>query len=123
MTAVNYDFTIEQGAKLAKRFQYNDAAGVPVPLTGFSGRMHIRENLPEATVLLDMTTANGKIVFETDGDVGRIDWVVGADETEAGTLDWASGVYDMEVIEDADPTNVIRLLEGKVKVSNEVTRQ
>jgi len=120
MRATTFDFEIEQGAKLVKRFQFNDADGTPVPLTGFSGRMQLREAVEETTVLLEMTTANGKIIFETGGDVGRIDWLVGAVETEGFTF--VAAVYDFEIFEDADLDNVTRLLEGKVKVDPEVTR-
>jgi len=122
MTAATFDFEIEQGAKLSKRFQYNDEDGVAVPLTGFSGRMQIRETQDDGTILLEMTTANGRIIFEAGAVIGQIDWLVGATLTETGTLDWVSGVYDMEIVEDADPDNVIRLLEGKVTVDLEVTR-
>jgi len=104
------------------RFQYNDEDGVAVPLTGFSGRMQIRETQDDGTILLEMTTANGRIIFEAGAVIGQIDWLVGATLTETGTLDWVSGVYDMEIVEDADPDNVIRLLEGKVTVDLEVTR-
>jgi hypothetical protein len=122
MTAATFDFKIEQGAKISKRFQYNDEDGTPVPLTGFSGRMQIRETQDDTTILLELTTANGRIIFEAAAEVGRIDWLVGATDTETGTLDWQSGVYDFEIFEDADADNVIRLLEGKVKVDLEVTR-
>jgi hypothetical protein len=122
MTAATFDFKIEQGAKISKRFQYNDEDGTPVPLTGFSGRMQIRETQDDTTVLLELTTANGRIIFEAAAEVGRIDWDVGATLTETGTLDWQSGVYDFEIFEDADADNVIRLLEGKVTVDLEVTR-
>ena len=122
MTAATFDFKIEQGAKLSKRFQYNDEDGVAVPLTGFSGRMQIRETQDDATILLELTTANSRIIFEDGAVVGQIDWLVGATLTETGTLDWLSGVYDFEIVEDADPDNVIRLLEGKVTVDLEVTR-
>lgn len=122
MTAATFDFKIEQGAKLSKRFQYNDEDGVAVPLTGFSGRMQIRETTDDTVILLELTTANTRIIFEAGAVVGQIDWFVGALDTETGTLDWLSGVYDFEVVEDADPDNVIRLLEGKVTVDREVTR-
>jgi len=122
MTAATFDFKIEQGAKLSKRFQYNDEDGVAVPLTGFSGRMQIRETTADNTILLELTTANSRIIFEAGAVIGQIDWLVGATDTESGTLDWLSGVYDFEIVEDADPDNVIRLLEGKVTVDLEVTR-
>lgn len=119
-TAATFDFEIEQGAKLAKRFQYNDEDGTPVPLTGFSGRMQIRETTDAPTFIIELTTANGGIIFEAGGDVGRIEWFIGATVTEA--MDFGKAVYDFEIHEDADVDNVIRLLEGKVTLDFEVTR-
>jgi hypothetical protein len=120
MSAAQYEVLIEAGAKLARTFLYKDADGVAVPLTGFSGRMQIRESADSTTILHEMTTANGGLIFEAAAVVGQIEMYIGATATEAFTF--SKAVYDLEVVNDGDAEDVIRLLEGDVTVSPNVTR-
>lgn len=120
MSAAQYEVAIEAGAKLARTFLYKDADGVAVPLTGFSGRMQIRESAESTTVLHEMTTANGGLIFEAGAVVGQIEMYIGATATEAFTF--SKAVYDLEVVNDSDAEDVIRLLEGDATVSPNVTR-
>lgn len=120
MSAAKYEVAIEQGAKLARTFLYQDSDGVAVPLTGFSGRMQIRESAEDTTVLHEMTTANGGLIFEAAAVIGQIEMYIGATDTDA--FAFSKAVYDLEVFDDGDVDNVIRLLEGDVTVSPNVTR-
>lgn len=120
MPAAQYDIVIEQGAKYLKVFSYKDEDGVAVPLTGFEARMHIREALDSTGILLELTTANGRIILEEGGNTGEIKLYIGATDTEV--IDWVAGTYDLELVETADLDNVIRLLKGSVEVDLEVTR-
>jgi hypothetical protein len=120
MSAAQYEVAIEAGAKLARTFLYKDADGVAVPLTGKSGRMQMREDPENPTILHEMTTANGGLIFEAAAVVGQIEMYIGATDTEAFTF--SKACYDLEVVDDGDPDDVIRLLEGDVTVSPNVTR-
>lgn len=120
MSAGELNIEIEQGAKFLKTLRWKDALDAPISLAGFEARMHVRESKDADTILLELTTGNGKIELEPGGDTGLIRLYVGATETAA--LDWVAGVYDLEIVETADPENVTRLVEGKVKVSLEVTK-
>ncbi len=125
MAAGRYDFEIEQSAKLYKVLTWQDSTGAAVPLTGYSARMQIRESFEdddlENPVLLELTTANGRIVLEDGAVEGQIELKVGADITEAIT--WTAAVHDLIIINDADPTDVTRLVQGRVRVSPDVTKR
>ena len=120
MAASTYDFiddnAFEQGATLARRFIWQDSAGVPVNLLGYTARMQVRKNVIDPTVLLSLTTENAGIVL--GGSAGTID--LAATATQMAALTWRTGVYDLELIA-ADGT-VTRLLSGSVEMSPEVTR-
>ena len=116
MTAVTHNFIIEQGTTLSKVFVWKDSAGVPINLTGYTARIQSRPTARSATVYLDATTANGKIVI--DAENGKV--TLGLTSNETSALDWISGVYDLE-LEDSSGT-VTRLSQGSITISQEVTR-
>lgn len=90
--------------------------GKPVDLTGFTARMQIRRNIADASAVLDLTTANGGITL--GGAAGTIRILATATATAALTI--SAGFYDLELIDGAGA--VLRLLQGTVTVSKEVTR-
>jgi len=116
MTAVTHNFTIEQGATLAKVFVWKDSSGAVINLTGYSARLQSRPTTGSATIYLEANTSNGAIVI--DAVNGKITLSLTSHETSA--LDWLSGVYDLE-LEDASGT-VTRLAQGSITISKEVTR-
>lgn len=111
--AGKYNITIEQGATYTKTFTWKDSDGNAVDLTGYSGRMHIRENYKTEDVLLDVEP-----YMTLGGAAGTISITISDDITSALTFD--SAVYDLE-LEDSDGV-VTRLLEGSVTLSKEVTK-
>ena len=142
MAAEQLDLNMEQGSRFTLAFTYVDDEldengdpvlddnGDPVPgeprdFTGWSARMQVRKTFG-SPVLIDLT--NEQITLGSDGSV-VID--IGADltdnliEVSGSRIGQAikTGVYDLEIVEDADPTNVERLLEGKVNVDPNVTRE
>lgn len=126
MAAGRYSFAIEQGATTKFEIQYTDSDANPIDLTGYSARMHIRETYDSANTILAMTN-----VLESDGtginlnglsntqplSEGKIGVYISADKTAAFTFDQA--VYDLELV---NGTEVIRLIQGTIKLSREVTR-
>lgn len=94
-------------------------AFAPIDISGYSARMHCRT--AKDTVdppLLTLSTANGRI--SVTGAHGIIDLLVAAADTAAIT--WASAFYDMEIFSSDVTPLVIRIVEGRVSVSKEVTR-
>lgn len=114
MTPAKIDLTIYQGATFRKSFVWK-ADGVAVDLTGYTARMHIRENLEDASAAITLTTENGGITL--GGNTGQIDMLITATQTAAITF--SSAVYDLELVNGSE---VVRFCMGKVIVSKEVTR-
>ena len=117
MSAGKLNITIEQGAKFDKTFTYETAAGVAIDLTGRTGRMDIRD-VKGGTMLFELreTPAPGQGTITTGGVLGTVRLEIGADLTAAITT-WTTGFYDLELELTSTPTDVIRLIEGKVKAN------
>jgi hypothetical protein len=124
MAAGQYNFTIEQGVTVKKQFTYKNSAGTPVDIgTGYEVRMQIRDTIGSETKIGDFDTeANNFLsVIETSGSAisGTIELLIPATSTSLYTFDTA--VYDLELEHSATNT-VTRLLQGRIKLSKEVTR-
>ena len=116
MSSSRHNFTIEQGTTLMKPFIWKDSDGVPVDLTGYTAKMQVRQSPQSGTVLLELSTTNGRITL--GGASGTITLALIASTTAA--INWRRGVYDIELTS-GDGT-VTRLIEGEIQVSKEVTR-
>ena len=88
----------------------------PIDLTGCTARMQVRSEVESATVLLELTTANGGIVI--DGPAGKLILHLPPKATTA--ISWESGVWDLEVVHPNG--DVTRLVQGTISVLPEVTR-
>lgn len=124
MAAGNYSFTIEQGTTFTRVFKYKDENGAPVDLTGYDVRMQIRSSFDSA-VLASLTSGSGDFVVSVppdaaDGvtDKNQIKLTISATNTAAYTFDQA--LYDIEL--ESETGVVTRLLQGKIKLSREVTK-
>lgn len=117
MSAGYLDLYIEQGATYDQPFVWKDGNGNPVNITGYTARMQIRKSVSATSVIIELTTENGRITL--GGAAGTIDLLIDADDTAA--LEQFAGVYDLEL--ESNTGFVTRLLEGQVTVSKEVTRE
>jgi len=131
MSAGRYNFYIEQGATFKTDLAYKDSSGNPIDLTLYTGRMQIRPTVTSDTVYLTLTSSlNGdgtglnfsgsnNSLPPTSGTVG----VVIASCTSSN-LSWTGDAYyDIELYSGSgDCAYTVRLLEGKVRLSKEVTR-
>lgn len=128
MPALERNIVIEQGAKFsfAATLYRADPSGLTEfvvggerktftarNLTGWTGRAHVRETFESSTTLATMTVTLG-------GTAGTVTATLGADVTAALTAGW--GVWDLEIVETADVTNVERKFAGTVQITREVTR-
>ena len=116
MSAAKYDIEIEQGATFATTLVWNDSAGDPMDLTGYTAKMHIRRTVASEDLLLELSTENDRIVL--GGALGTVALEIDADTTHE--IDWQQAVYDLEVT--ALDGVVTRLISGDVLVSFGVTR-
>jgi hypothetical protein len=130
MAAGKHNFTIEQGADFDPFITYRnppvdpindpDTPGAPIDITGFGARMQVRTASKNGTIVLDLDIAGSEIVL-TDPVNGQLQIQVPAATTAALTAAQFTPIafYDLELIDLSG--RVIRLLEGTVKFSAEVT--
>lgn len=89
---------------------------VPIDLTGYTAIMHIRSKQPSDEVILDLTTANGRITL--GGTNGGITLEVAGGDT--ALLKKGKYVYDLKLI---SAGNIIsRFIQGKIAIDAQVTR-
>jgi len=127
MPAGRYNFVIEQGATFQLDLQYNDSNNAPIDLTGYSGRLQIRQTIPSTAVLLCLSSSlrpdgTGINFSGSNGTTpptsGSIGIYISAVSSSQLTFDQA--VYDLEI--ESSGGFVTRLIEGNVQLSKEVTR-
>ena len=130
MAAGIYNFTIEQGTTFQRTFKYKDANGNSLDLKNHSVRMQIRDKLADetsSTILNEFVSGSnasgGLFILSSSstapsGTLDQFTLFISASTTE--NMSFKSAVYDIE-IEDTGSI-VTRLLQGKIKISKEVTR-
>jgi len=127
MPAGKYNFLIEQGATFQLELQYKDSNNNPIDLSGYSGRLQIRQTIPSTVVLLCLSSSlrpdGTGINFSgsngtTSPTSGSIGIYISAISSSQLTFDQA--VYDLEI--ESSGGFVTRLIEGNVQLSKEVTR-
>ena len=116
MTAAVYNFVLEQGTSLTKRLVWKDSNNVPVNLFGYTARMQVRESFDSVTKLIELTTENGKI--ELTAATGTVALIFEPEDTVDAY--WTSAKYDLELVSSIG--KVTRLLKGKFKLLQEITR-
>jgi hypothetical protein len=112
MGATQLPIEIEQGADFDLLVA---VVGGPDDLTGWTGRMQIRELKASADVLYE--TIAGVTI-----NVGADTVAIHVPCTETVTFDWDRGVYDV-LITSGDATSAHRIVEGKVTLDRAVTRE
>lgn len=117
MATFKVKLEIDQGSDFSKHLTWRAGEPLaPVDLTGCTARMHVRADLENPTVLLDLNTENGGILL--GGASGSVEIVIAAAQTEGIT--WSDAVYDLEIVFPGG--RVRRLLKGTVEIYPEVTR-
>lgn len=86
----------------------------PIDLTGYSGRMQVRD-ADTNTQQYELTTVNGGLVF--GGAAGTITFFIAHTETDDPTYD--DCVYDLEIVDTTG--DVIPLLSGSFKLQDQIT--
>jgi len=126
MPAGRYSFIIEQGATFTVELQYKDSNGVPIDLTGYSGRMQVRPNAASSTVYITLSSSlnpdgTGINFSGSNGSTPPTSGSIGLCISAASSslLNFDIAAYDLEIY---SGSFVSRILEGQVKLSKEVTR-
>jgi hypothetical protein len=115
MAAGIYNFTIEQGTTFTRTFKYKDANGDPVDLSSHAVRMQIRKNI--GGDLISSFTEEGTDKF-TVGGTGNNEFTLSISASTTASYTFSTAVYDIEIELGGVVT---RLLQGKIKLSKEVT--
>lgn len=130
MAAGKYSFIIEQGATLDFEIRYKDSNGNPISLEGYNGRMQIRPSPESETVYLTLSSTlnsdgTGLNFSGSSGTVPLSSGSIGiyVASCTSSLLNFNEAYYDLELYQGSEScAYTIRLLEGKVKLSKEVTR-
>jgi hypothetical protein len=130
MSAGKYSFTIEQGATFTLELQYKDGNEVPIDLTGYSGRMQIRPTVTSPTVILTLSSSlksdgTGLNFSGSNGNMPRSSGSIGIyiSSCTSSMLEFSQAYYDLEIYSGSgNCPYTVRLIEGQVRLSNEVTR-
>ena len=129
--AATYDIPVEQGATLRLAFVRaeadEDGVPQPVPLRNVVAKMQIRLKARASQAVLTLTSdttspdysPHANLTLEPDGETGRIDVYLGATATDQLVRDC---VYDLELHSTTNADEVIRLIQGAIKVNLQVTR-
>lgn len=143
MSAGIYNFTIEQGASFALELEYTDSNGDPVDLTNYFAEMQIASNYADYNRTIYTTLLGGSYTgypsnatgisltgayddYElTDGKIGII---MHPATTVSLGQQFDTAFYDLELYTTTNglysgiKNYSIRLLQGRIKISKEVTR-
>ena len=115
------DIYIDQGASFMLPKILLSPLGLPVDLTGFSGRGAIRAKAQDVAPVAELTVTiadalTGRYNVELDAAASALIPLTGSDYSRPGVF-----CYDVELFETAG-TKVVRVLNGKAYISPEVTK-
>lgn len=121
MPAGVYNFNVEQGVGMHFTVEYRDGSGAPKDLTDWFARGQIKSRMsdcdPIAEFVIEFTDrAEGKLKVGLPPDA-LTDVKIKGNRYDS----FLEAVYDIELYK-ADDDEVIRLLNGTVKISPEVTK-
>jgi hypothetical protein len=104
------------GLPFVQEMQLFESELIPLDLLGCSLRMQIRKTVEDSTVLVELSSSNGKIII-VDAALGIFKLSLTGNET----LNLKSGVYDIELTF-VDSTIVPKVLSGEFIADLTVTR-
>jgi hypothetical protein len=113
--AGQYDITIDRGTTLLRTFTVTDSSNVPVNYTGYTAKMQVRKDHSATNVIVEASTANGRITLN---NLGVVTLAI-ADEVTA-TFPVGTAYYDILLTSPAG--DAIKFMEGKFIVQPSVTR-
>jgi hypothetical protein len=131
MSAGRYSFIIEQGTTVNFEIQYSDASGKPIDLTGYNGKMQLKSNYADNSPTIYLTLSSS---LNSDGTGLNFSGSSGTKPPTSGSIGiyisscTSSGLmfdtafYDLEIYSGSNCPYTVRVLEGKVTLSKEVTR-
>ena len=127
MAAGKYSFVNEQGATTNFQIHWTDDTGTPIDLTGYQARMQVRPSVESSDIIIALSSSLADscgtgIHLSGSNDItplqsGSIGIYISAQSSSL--LNFNEAFYDLELVKGCE---VLRLVEGKVKLSKNVTR-
>jgi hypothetical protein len=113
---IKSNLQINQGATFRKKWIWKPG-GIPVNLTGYTGRAQFKtEKGDDTPALATLTTENGGVLLGADGAVQMY-----IKDTDTAGYNWTDAVYDLELKAPGADGDVTRFAEGSATVDPEVT--
>jgi hypothetical protein len=123
MAAGKYSFTIEQGSTVDFSIIYKDSTGTPVDLTYYSSKMQIRPYPGSNDVIVTLSSSlngDGTGLNMTNAVSGTIGIFIAS--CTSSMFNFTEASYDLDIISGSGDCPIVnRILEGKVRLSKEVT--
>jgi hypothetical protein len=131
MAAGKYSWVLEQGTTINFEIQYADSNGNPIDLTGYNGKMQLKSGYADNNPTIYLTLSSS---LNPDGTGLNFSGSNGTTPPTSGSigiyiysctssmLEFDTALYDLEIYSGSDCPYTVRLLEGQVKLSREVTR-
>lgn len=113
-----YNIVANQGSTFSRTIVWRDPAKKPILMEGYKARMQVRKTTDSSTVVLELTTENGRISLHRTN--GQITLLV-SDEIMAAIPE-DKYVYDLELIAPTSDVYIYKLIQGNFVVRSEVTR-
>lgn len=117
------DICIFQGATFSQTLFWEVGnPPAPVNLTNYSAKLQVRSSPKSKAVIIELSTANGRIALGTGGDLsdGAINlFISAADSGQLSVCEEVKAVYDLEM---TSGSTVSRILQGNVIIVPEVTK-
>ena len=114
--AAMYDIIIEQGAGLTRYFRYYDSTGAAVDISAYEIRMAIKTSYDGTVIASSYGEGVAITITPTGGVTGEFS--IDIDPEDTASMNFVVGTYDIEIDTGVD---VIRILQGNVKLLKEVT--
>lgn len=123
MPAGVYDWHVEQGVTSSIDIEYKDNVSNPQPLTDFTAVGQVRLNMADSEPLaaLDITITDallGALTVKMPGEALAGKYLKGGTSYDSKI----KAHYDIELVHNTDPDLSVRLLNGYMYISPEVTR-
>lgn len=134
-TPASYDLTGVRGSTFEEDFAYQDEAGAPVDLTGYSAELQVRTldgqygTTDADTLVMEATTgADARLAFVGSPTLGTLRLTISADDMLTFNPENAKSAkyaYSLRVFKPAgagQPKQVIPIVRGKLTVQGETIR-
>ena len=109
----DYDMDVYQGEDWECAMTYTDDSGVAVDLSGYTGKMEIREK-PGGSIMITLASGSG-ITLNASGEIG-----LELTHAQTAALDSTQARYDLKLMHTSGST-ITPLIKGNFNVTRQIT--